>query len=121
MAVHQLAAALGADGKPSALTWRVASQSVTGRVFGLMPHPERFLRWENHPRWTREGLAEEGDGLRLFRNAVYRQWDVTTAMLDTATRDTVRALVNSALHSWQWRSFFMMAILGLSGIKRLDG
>ena len=37
MAVHQLAAALGADGKPAALTWRVASQSVTGRVFGLPP------------------------------------------------------------------------------------
>lgn len=37
LAVHQLAAALGADGKPAALTWRVASQSVTGRVFGLPP------------------------------------------------------------------------------------
>lgn len=35
--VHQLAAALGADGKPTAMTWRVASQSVTGRVFGLPP------------------------------------------------------------------------------------
>lgn len=37
LGVHQLAAALGADGKPTALTWRVASQSVTGRVFGLPP------------------------------------------------------------------------------------
>jgi len=35
LAVHQLAAALGPDGKPSAFTWRVASQSITGRVFGL--------------------------------------------------------------------------------------
>lgn len=35
LAVHQLAAALGPDGKPTAFTWRVASQSVTGRVFGL--------------------------------------------------------------------------------------
>jgi isoquinoline 1-oxidoreductase beta subunit len=35
IAVHQLAAAIGADGKPTALTWRGASQSVTGRVFGL--------------------------------------------------------------------------------------
>ena len=35
LAVHQLAAALGADGKPTAHTWRVASQSVTGRVFAL--------------------------------------------------------------------------------------
>jgi phosphoribosylformylglycinamidine synthase subunit PurQ / glutaminase len=42
----------------------------TGRVFGLMPHPERFLRWENHPRWTRESRRPEGDGVRFFRAAV---------------------------------------------------
>jgi phosphoribosylformylglycinamidine synthase len=42
----------------------------TGRVFGLMPHPERFLRWENHPRWTREPRRAEGDGARFFRCAV---------------------------------------------------
>lgn len=35
MSVHQLAASLGADGKPTAMTFRMASQSVTGRVFGL--------------------------------------------------------------------------------------
>ncbi len=44
----------------------------TGRVFGLMPHPERFLRWENHPRWTREPRRAEGDGVRFFRAAVSR-------------------------------------------------
>ena len=42
----------------------------SGRVFGLMPHPERFLRWENHPRWTREERRAEGDGVRFFRQAV---------------------------------------------------
>ena len=42
----------------------------TGRLFGLMPHPEAFLHRTNHPRWTRENLPEEGDGLALFRNAV---------------------------------------------------
>jgi phosphoribosylformylglycinamidine synthase I len=42
----------------------------TGRVLGLMPHPERHVLPTQHPRWTREGLAAEGDGLRLFRNAV---------------------------------------------------
>jgi phosphoribosylformylglycinamidine synthase len=41
----------------------------TGRVFGLMPHPEAFLYRTNHPRWTRENVAE-GAGLRVFRNAV---------------------------------------------------
>lgn len=42
----------------------------TGRIFGLMPHPERFLTKYNHPRWTREDLPEEGDGLAIFKNAV---------------------------------------------------
>jgi phosphoribosylformylglycinamidine synthase len=43
---------------------------VSGRVLGLMPHPERHVLPTQHPRWTREGLAPQGDGLRLFRNAV---------------------------------------------------
>ena len=46
----------------------------TGRVFGLMPHPEAFLSGYNHPDWARRrrmgGFSEEGDGLRLFRNIV---------------------------------------------------
>ncbi len=42
----------------------------TGRIFGLMPHPEAFLHRTNHPRWTREDLPEEGQGLLLFRNGV---------------------------------------------------
>jgi phosphoribosylformylglycinamidine synthase len=42
----------------------------TGRLMGLMPHPEAFVHRTNHPRWTREQLPEEGDGLILFRNAV---------------------------------------------------
>jgi phosphoribosylformylglycinamidine synthase len=43
---------------------------ATGRVLGVMPHPERHVLPTQHPRWTREGLKAEGDGLRLFRNAV---------------------------------------------------
>src|SRR5436305_7619545 len=43
---------------------------VTGRVLGLMPHPERHVLPTHHPRWTRLGLAPEGEGLQLFRNAV---------------------------------------------------
>lgn len=42
----------------------------TGRLFGLMPHPEAFLHHTNHPRWTRENLPEEGQGLMIFKNAV---------------------------------------------------
>jgi phosphoribosylformylglycinamidine synthase I len=43
---------------------------ATGRVLGLMPHPERHTLPTHHPRWTRNGLAAEGEGLQLFRNAV---------------------------------------------------
>ena len=43
---------------------------ATGRVLGLMPHPERHVLPTQHPRWTRQGLASEGEGLALFRNAV---------------------------------------------------
>lgn len=43
---------------------------VTGRVLGLMPHPERHVLPTQHPQWTRHGLADAGDGLKMFRNAV---------------------------------------------------
>ena len=42
----------------------------SGRIFGLMPHPEAHIEPTQHPRWTREGLQEEGAGLQVFRNAV---------------------------------------------------
>ena len=41
----------------------------TGRVFGLMPHPERHIDPTQHPRWTRE-KRDRGDGLAVFENAV---------------------------------------------------
>jgi phosphoribosylformylglycinamidine synthase I len=43
---------------------------TTGRVLGVMPHPERHTLPVQHPQWTRRGLAPEGEGLRLFKNAV---------------------------------------------------
>lgn len=43
---------------------------VSGRVFSLMPHPERFIRWTQHPRWMRETPRNYGDGLQIFLNAV---------------------------------------------------
>ncbi|MBM4016642.1 MAG: phosphoribosylformylglycinamidine synthase I [Planctomycetes bacterium] len=42
----------------------------TGRILGLMPHPERhYFPWQ-HPTWTRDGLAEVTDGRRLFERGV---------------------------------------------------
>ena len=46
---------------------------ASGLVFGLMPHPERFLEWTRHPWWTRlpsDLRARETPGMKMFRNAV---------------------------------------------------
>ena len=52
----------------------------TGRILGLMPHPEAYNHFTSHPLWTRRWdamkrkgiteMPEDGDGLRLFKNAV---------------------------------------------------
>jgi phosphoribosylformylglycinamidine synthase I len=43
----------------------------SGRVLGLMPHPERYQFATQHPQWTRRRLtSDEGEGLKIFRNAV---------------------------------------------------
>ncbi|MBU0527609.1 MAG: phosphoribosylformylglycinamidine synthase I [Candidatus Micrarchaeota archaeon] len=41
----------------------------TGRIFGMMPHPEAFNIIENCPYWIR-GKVKEPMGLRIFKNAV---------------------------------------------------
>ncbi|MFA4982164.1 MAG: phosphoribosylformylglycinamidine synthase I [Candidatus Omnitrophota bacterium] len=44
----------------------------TGRIFGLMPHPERHISPYQHPAWTRRGKRPEysGDGFKIFKNGV---------------------------------------------------
>ncbi len=45
---------------------------TSGRVLGLMPHPERYLDWNRHPAWTRldtRHLPAAPPGLMMFRNA----------------------------------------------------
>lgn len=66
-----------ADGKfggypinPNGSTDHIAGLTdETGRVFGLMPHPERFIHKTHHPRWTREDITSP-DGMTIFENAV---------------------------------------------------
>jgi len=53
----------GSVGSIAALT------DTTGRVLGLMPHPERFVRPTQHPRWSRLENVDS-DGMTIFRNAV---------------------------------------------------
>ena len=70
---------VGADGRPTQEFPKNPNGSPravagvidpTGRIFGLMPHPERFVEFLQHPHWTRLGPRPEGDGLRIFRGAV---------------------------------------------------
>ena len=57
---------------PNGATYNVAGISdPTGRVFGLMPHPERYMDPTHHPYWTRlRQLPEHGEGRKIFQNAV---------------------------------------------------
>jgi len=46
---------------------------TTGRVLGLMPHPERHVRLTQHPRWSRSLRIREtidSDGMTIFKNAL---------------------------------------------------
>ena len=46
----------------------------SGRIFGLMPHPEAYLDPENHPRWRAQAAADElppvGLGLHVLAGGV---------------------------------------------------
>jgi phosphoribosylformylglycinamidine synthase len=42
----------------------------TGRVLGLMPHPERHIDFSQHPHWTEMRNKKQGDGLEIIRNGV---------------------------------------------------
>lgn len=70
MAVNTLAAALGPDGKPTAMTFRLTSQSITGRVFGLPPQVQDPLMTEaavaayEIPA-TRHDIVKHDSGLRV--------------------------------------------------------
>jgi len=42
----------------------------TGRILGLMPHPERFFSCIQHPNHCRNRTPGYGDGFFIFKNAV---------------------------------------------------
>lgn len=43
----------------------------TGRILGMMPHPERHFLFTQHPFWTRLPKKERfGDGAKIFENGV---------------------------------------------------
>ena len=63
------------EGNPNGSEERLAGLcDVTGRIFGMMPHPESFLGWGVHPEWTLQPARARapGAGLAIFENA-YRE------------------------------------------------
>ena len=42
----------------------------TGKIFGLMPHPERYVDIYQSPKWIREKKRREPDGVRIFKNGI---------------------------------------------------
>jgi len=70
-----------ASGRPTQLfpwnpngSWEAAAGlcDPSGRIFGMMPHPEAYLFAENHPQWDdpRRARMAAGEGRLIFENAV---------------------------------------------------
>ena len=68
----RIAVRYAADDDPNGSLGRVAGIcDHTGLVLGLMPHPERYVHWMQHPSWTRLGeMSGETPGLQMFKSAV---------------------------------------------------
>lgn len=70
----QIALRFAEGDNPNGSTANIAGIcDASGLVFGLMPHPERYTSWNQHPYWTRLSRTEmTGDppGMQIFRNAV---------------------------------------------------
>jgi len=70
----RIAVRYASDDDPNGSEGHVAGIcDASGLVLGLMPHPERYTRWTQHPFWTRldnEHRQQDPPGLAMFRNAV---------------------------------------------------
>ncbi len=92
-------------GNPNGSIGNVAGVcNAQGNVFGLMPHPERYIHALQHPQ--RRGMQEHGDGLLLFNNAyeyVKNTFNVQTSYaasgVDIAAADTAKRLMREAVRA----------------------
>jgi phosphoribosylaminoimidazole synthetase len=100
-----------------------------GNVFGLMPHPERFVHALQHPR--RRGSEDKGDGLLLFQNAFHyaqsflaRQTSTSYAAsgVNIAAADTAKSLMQQAVRATQGPEVLagMGAFAGVYSLKNLS-
>lgn len=69
---HHLSSALDYEKNPNG-SWKATAGLLdsTGRIFGLMPHPEAYLRLSQHPAFFRQGGEAQapGSGFQIFTNA----------------------------------------------------
>src|SRR6266700_4258621 len=74
--------------------------NARGNVFGLMPHPERYVSALQHPQ--RRGTSD-GDGLLIFKNAYeyanQRKSSYAASGVDIAAADTARELMKDAVRA----------------------
>ena len=80
---RQIALTYAPNNNPNGSTADIAGIcDPSGRVLGLMPHPERYVHATHHPSWTRLSADKrnaEPAGLRMFRNAVRHASEPATA------------------------------------------
>jgi phosphoribosylformylglycinamidine synthase len=47
-----------------------ALSNINGNIMGMMPHPEAYNHYTNHPQWARKKFdSPDGEGLKIFKNA----------------------------------------------------
>ena len=79
--------------------------NVQGNVFGLMPHPERYVHALQHPQ--RRGAQGQGDGLLIFKNAykyvkqLGAQTSYASSGVDIAAADSAKELMKEAVRATQ--------------------
>src|SRR5258708_3667477 len=95
--------------------------NAQGNVFGLMPHPERYVHALQHPQ--RQDIEGQGDGLLLFKNAfeyarnmaaIKRPITYTSSGVDIAAAGAAKELMKEAVRATHWPE-------GLAGMGAFAG
>ena len=101
--------------------------NARGNVFGLMPHPERYIHALQHPQ--RRGTQGHGDGLLIFKNAYEYikkldnlQTSYASSGVDIAAADTAKELMREAVRVSQGPEVLagMSAFAGVYDLSRIQ-
>ncbi|HEX6110604.1 MAG TPA: phosphoribosylformylglycinamidine cyclo-ligase [Ktedonobacteraceae bacterium] len=101
--------------------------NARGNVFGLMPHPERYINALQHPQ--RRGTQGHGDGLLIFKNAYEYikkldnlQTSYASSGVDIAAAGTAKELMREAVRVTQGPEVLagMNAFAGVYDLSRIQ-